>query len=521
MKRRILSVLLSAAILAGFSLSASAAAEVFKDDFAGAELGGDYAATSGVSVADGKLKLEAKDAALVGVTLTKAPVENFTLEFDCNISDIGGGQFGIITGIAADAEDKAPSYAALGASSIMSNGVDSTFIYQGDINSPAGRHWIKIQTGADIHVRLTVNRSEVSYGYKQAGQENYISMLTPGLPVIAAKNGYVAIAMNAAGTVTIDNISLTDQKSTDPEPQPDPNEPYEWTDNFDGRTELGDQYVTNLTDVGSISVVDGKMKFDKIADAQGAFLNTRAMGNKFAVYFDLNMQDGSACPAFLFGIDSPQTPIMYWDKSADRFSIYMDKYMIGRGETQLDYVPESGKDTDVVPESAAFFPLEWSALEKDPAEYLNFCLVFDEENGENVLRVYYKLNTAPESEMQICRSVWKGVDPAGYMGIVAQGDKSADFTIDNLKVTTTLPEMPPYQPPTDEPSGDNPPTDEPGGNEQTPGGDQPTDENNGSESQDAPETGVPSGMLAGIAALAAIGGVALTVTKKKKSRNRA
>lgn len=61
-------------------------------------------------------------------------------------------------GISADAADKAPSYAALGASSIMSNGLDSTFVYKGDINAPAVRYWVPIATGTDIHVRLSVRR---------------------------------------------------------------------------------------------------------------------------------------------------------------------------------------------------------------------------------------------------------------------------------------------------------------------------------------------------------------------------
>ena len=53
MKKRLLSVLLSAAVLAGFALSASAASEVFSDDFSGESLGDSYAAVEGTaSVAD-------------------------------------------------------------------------------------------------------------------------------------------------------------------------------------------------------------------------------------------------------------------------------------------------------------------------------------------------------------------------------------------------------------------------------------------------------------------------------------
>lgn len=510
MKKRILSMLLSAAVFVGFSLSASAAAEVFTDDFSGAALGESYAATPGVSVADGKMKFQAESAALVGVTLTKTPIENFTLEFDCNISEIGGSQFGIITGISADAADKAPSYAALGASSIMSNGLDSTFVYKGDINAPAVRYWVPIATGTDIHVRLSVNGDEVSYAYQKAGEESYTSIISTGQSAISAQNGYVAVVMNAAGIVTIDNISLVDLNAADPtpDPTPDPDEPYVWEDNFDDRTEHG--FANNVADTdGSVSIVDGKLKFDKVIDAQGVFLPTEAMKNKFAMSFDLNMQDGSACPAFLFGIDDAQTPVMYWNSSVDRLSFYMDKYMLGRGEKQLDYEAGSGKDTDVVASSAAFYPMEWSALEKAEDEYLNVLLVFDEENGENVLRVYYKLNTAPESELSVLRSVWKGVQPEGYIGIVAQGNKSADFTIDNIKITEELPVITPPAPPQDEDPTDNPSDDSQSSDNPI----NPPAEGN-DKNEDNTQTGVPSALPVGMIMLA-VSGAVIAVVKRK------
>ena len=187
----------------------------------------------------------------------------------------------------------------------------------------------------------------------------------------------------------------------------------------------------------------------------------------------------------------------------------MDKYMLGRGEKQLDYEAGSGKDTDVVASSAAFYPMEWSALEKAEDEYLNVLLVFDEENGENVLRVYYKLNTAPESELSVLRSVWKGVQPEGYIGIVAQGNKSADFTIDNIKITEELPVITPPAPPQDEDPTDNPSDDSQSSDNPI----NPPAEGN-DKNEDNTQTGVPSALPVGMIMLA-VSGAVIAVVKRK------
>lgn len=454
MKKRMLSMLLSAAVLVGFTLSASAVAEVFSDDFSGAELGDSYAATPEVSVADGKLVIDTTGKTFGGVTLGAQKVEDFTLEFDLLNGNTGANVFGIATGIA---EKTAPAAADFSASGVIFGTTDSVCVNNAD-GAWQRVTWAKVPTGTDVRVQLTISDDTFTLKYKEDAAGSWTDVVDDSAAIkLAPAEGYLALVIEGAGTVSIDNISLTDLNATEPGPAPDPDEPYVWEDNFDDRAEHG--FANNVADTdGSISIVDGKLKFDKVNDAQGVFLPTKAMGNKFAVSFDLNMQEGSACPAFLFGIDAAQTPIMYWDSSADRFSFYMDKYMLGRGGDQLEYEAGLGTDADVVAASAAFFPLEWGAAEKAEDEFLNVVLVFDEENGENVLRVYYKLNTAPEAELSVLRSVWKGVQPEGYIGIVAQGNKSADFTIDNLKVTDELPVITP-------PKEDEPDTNEPGGDE--------------------------------------------------------
>ncbi len=510
MKKRILSILLSAAVLVGFSLSASAAAEVFSDDFSGAALGDSYAATEGAaSVVDGKLVIDTTDKTFGGVTLGAQKVEDFTLEFDLLNENTGANVFGIATGIA---EKAAPAAANFSASGVIFGTADSVCI--NNANGAWQRvTWAKVPTGTNVRVQLTISDDTFSLKYKETAAETWTDVVDASAALkLAPVEGYLGLVVEGAGKVTIDNISLVDLNAADPTPDPgptpDPDEPYVWEDNFDDRTEHGFANNVNNTD-GSVSIVDGKLKFDKVNDAQGVFLPTEALGNKFAVSFDLNMQDGSACPAFLFGIDSAQTPIMYWDSSADRLSFYMDKYMLGRGADQLDYDAGSGTDTDTVASSAAFYPVEWSALEKAEDEYLNVLLVFDEENGENVLRVYYKLNTAPESELSVLRSVWKGVQPEGYIGIVAQGDKSADFTIDNLKITEELPVITPPAPPEDQD-----PTDDPSDDPQNP--DEPTNPpaEGGDKNEDNTQTGVPSALPIVLIMLAVSGTVIAAVKRK-------
>ncbi len=500
MKKRLLSVLLSAAVLAGFALSASAASEVFSDDFSGESLGDSYAAVEGTaSVADGKLVIDTTGKTFGGVTLGAQKVEDFTLEFDLLNENAGVNIFGIATGIT---EKAAPTADDFHASGVIFGTADSVCI-----NNAAGTWqrvtWNKVPTNANVRVQLTISDDTFSLNYKEADADAWTAVVDNSAALkLAPAEGYLALLIEGAGKVTIDNVSLTDLNASDPVPEPDPDEPYVWEDNFDDRVDHG--FANNVADTdGSISIVDGKLKFDKVNDAQGVFLPTQAMGNRFAVSFDMNIQDGSACPAFLFGIDSAQTPIMYWDSSADRLSFYLDKYMLGRGQEQLDYEAGSGTDTDTIASSAAFYPVEWSAVNKAEDEYLNVLLVFDEENGENVLRVYYKLNTAPESELSVLRSAWKGVQPEGYIGIVAQGDKSADFTIDNLKITEELPTITP------------PAEDEPGDEPQNPEEPVTPPAEGGDQNEDNAQTGVSSALSVVLIALA-ISGAAVAASKRKR-----
>ena len=466
MKKSLLAILLICAMvlaLFGGAVAVHAApAEVFADDFSDASLSGKYTVVADTAaVVDGKLVIDSTATVYGGAMITKQKVTSFVLEFDLNNACEGGNTFSVITGIqnkdVFDLND-------WNKSAVLFGSVDSMCV-----NNSAGQwqrySWYNVPVKTDVRVRITVDTGVFKIEHKAAGADwVVIEDHAGGALSLQPTEGYIALAINGAGKATIDNISLTaepaaeeptpsEPKPTEPAPtEPKPTEPaptepaptepkptvpageFYWEDNFDGRTELGEMYSNNLGATGSVSIVDGKLKFDKIADATGVFLNTQAMGNKFTVSFDLNMQEGSSPAAFLFGIDNPGA-VMYWDGSINRFSMAMDAYRMGCAGTEMAYVPGSGTDTDAaVAYQAAWFQAHCTPVNKAEDEYLNVRLVFDVVDGENTLTVYYKLNTEADSELEKARVTWKGVDAAGYIGIVSQG-ASADFTIDNLVIT--------------------------------------------------------------------------------------
>lgn len=467
MKKSLLAIALICTMVLGLfggSFTVNAApAEVFADDFSDASLSGKYTVVADTaSVVDGKLVIDSTATVYGGAMITKQKVNSFVLEFDLNNGCEGGNTFSVITGIqnkdAFDLND-------WNKSAVLFGSVDSMCV-----NNSAGQwqrySWYNVPVKTDVRVRITVDTGVFKIEHKAAGADwVVIEDHAGGALSLQPTEGYIALAINGAGKATIDNISLTAEPAaeeptpseptpsepapTEPAPtEPAPTEPaaptepkptvpageFYWEDNFDGRTELGDMYSNNLGATGSVSIVDGKLKFDKIADATGLFLNTQAMGNKFTVSFDLNMQEGSSPAAFLFGIDNPGA-VMYWDGSINRFSMAMDAYRMGCAGTEMAYVPGSGTDTDAaVAYQAAWFQAHCTPVNKAEDEYLNVRLVFDVVDGENTLTVYYKLNTEADSELEKARVTWKGVDAAGYIGIVSQG-ASADFTIDNLVIT--------------------------------------------------------------------------------------
>lgn len=469
MKKSLLAIVLICTMVLGLfggSFSVYAApAEVFADDFSDASLTGKYTvAGDTASVVDGKLVIDSTATVYGGALITKQKVNSFVLEFDLNNTCEGGNTFSVITGIqnkdAFDLND-------WNASAVLFGSVDSTCV-----NNSAGAwqrySWYNVPVKTDVRVRITVDTGVFKIEHKVAGAADWtvIEDHAGGTIALQPTEGYIALAINGAGKATIDNISLTaepaaeepapseteatepaetepeatEPEATEPATEPEATEPkptvpageFYWEDNFDGRTELGDMWLPNLGANGSVSIVDGKLKFDKIDDATGIFLKTQAMGNKFTVSFDLNMQDGSGNVAFLFGIDAPETPAVYWDSNVNRFSMGMATYTYN----ELPYTPGSGTDTDP---AAANIQCWWrphcSPAAKAEDEYVNVRLVFDVVDGENIVTVYYKLNTDPDSELDVARAVWKGVDAAGYIGIVSQGHLTANFTIDNLVIT--------------------------------------------------------------------------------------
>lgn len=514
MKKRVLPILLSASLVCGLSfgaLSAQAApTEVFRDDFSGAALSGDYVATDGVNkVVDGNLVMDTTaiaENAFGGVTLSKQKVTEFVLEFDLHNECAGNNTFGIVTGMADAA---VPTNEAYLASGIAFGTVDSM-----SVHNAAGQwqrySWEKVP--ADARVRVTVTADTFAIEYKVGGGEwTAIVDHSSGKVKLAPAEGYVGLVVNGQGKVAVDNVSLlTESEENVPDTKPDEGiagDNYVWSDDFE-RAELGDRYIS--TAKSGIKLENGRLHFtNTVADAEGLFFNTKKLGNRFAISFDINMQEGSACPALLVGIDMQNPPIMYWDSSADRISLYMEKYMIGRGEKQLDNEANRGTDADVIPSAVASLQPHCTAYMKDAEEYLNVCLVFDEEDGENVLRVYYKLNTDPDKDMNMLRSVWKGVDPAGYIGLVAQGHLSADFWVDNLKVTTVLPEI-------IEPDPENPEKPDPvNPDNSTPDTPDVSEQKNPNSADTIPGTGETPVAAAAVAA-AALGGAAVIYLKKKK-----
>lgn len=480
MKKSVLSIVLVFAMvlaLFGGAISVHAApTEVFTDDFSDGSLAGQYTvAGNTASVVDGKLVIDSTAGDFGGALLAVQKVEAFVLEFDLNNACSGANTFSIMTGLQDRTILQLGDWAT---SSIGFGSVDSTIV--NNSNGAWQRYsWYNIPLNTDVRVRITVDTGVFKIEHKAAGAADWtvIEDHSGGAAVLLPTNGYLAFAINGAGKATIDNVSLiaeyapedplpTEPETTEPEvtepevTEPEVTEPapttptvpegeFYWEDNFDGRNELGDMYVNT----GNVSIVDGKLKFDKIADATGVFIQTQPMGNKFTVSFDMNMQEGSSPAAFLFGMDSGD-PVMYWDGSVNRFSMAMDAYRMGCIGEEFFYVPGSGTDTDAATAyQAGWFQAHCTPVNKAEDEYLNVRLVFDVVDGENVVTVYYKLNTDPDSELEKARVMWKGVDAAGRIGIVSQG-AGANFTIDNLVITDReeAPEQGGEQPPV---TGDN------------------------------------------------------------------
>jgi len=475
MKKSVLSIVLVFAMvlaLFGGAISVHAApTEVFTDDFSDGTLAGKYTvAGNTASVVDGKMVIDSTAGDFGGALIAAQKVGSFVLEFDVNNACAAPNLFSVITGIqdrmALTLQDWVNSSIAFGAG-------DSVLVGGGRYS------WATIPANTDVRVRVTVDTGVFKIEYQAVGAADWtvIEDHAAGTLSLQPTEGYVALAINGAGKATIDNVSLiaeyapedplptepevTEPEVTEPEvTEPEVTEPapttptvpegeFYWEDNFDGRTELGDMYINT----GNVSIVDGKLKFDKIADATGVFIQTQPMGNKFTVSFDMNMQEGSSPAAFLFGMDSGD-PVMYWDGSVNRFSMAMDAYRMGCIGEEFFYVPGSGTDTDAATAyQAGWFQAHCTPVNKAEDEYLNVRLVFDVVDGENVVTVYYKLNTDPDSELEKARVMWKGVDAAGRIGIVSQG-AGANFTIDNLVITDReeAPEQGGEQPPV---TGDN------------------------------------------------------------------
>ena len=212
MKKQLFSLGATLAMVAGLALSGTAVSAAgqpdFSDNFDRADLGSNYAVAGAASITDGKLVFDSVGAAGVGgVKIITEKFQDYTLQFDVNLTAGAAQMFLVSTGLQANT---APTAEELNPSFIKFD-VNDVYVTNA---APYNRLWASATpNNTDMTLKMEVIAGDVKLYKKGAAEADsaFVQLATtfPSPIRVSEDSGYISLMYEGQVKAVVDNLTVT------------------------------------------------------------------------------------------------------------------------------------------------------------------------------------------------------------------------------------------------------------------------------------------------------------------------